>query len=160
MYASNQLQTIFVVIAFLIQVILIFHFALRKWRFDVALRYGPIVYALSLPAVLASCYLLLGGMQWPFWFGGFLYLAWAAFGYTVEYRMKMQWRSPIYWQLFVPYIGLYLAMIMFYWWPLALINRQLWYLYAVLFAVSTLLNMASHKRHVITGTPGLSAPRS
>ena len=142
---SNQLETVFVVTAFLIQIVLIFHFALRKWRFDAAMRYGPIVYALSLPAALVSCYLLLGRMQWSFWIGGFLYLAWAAFGYTVEYRMKMQWRSPIYWSVFVPYIGLYLAMIMFYWWPLAPIFKPLWYGYTLLFIISTLLNITSHK---------------
>jgi hypothetical protein len=157
---SNQLETVFVVTAFLIQIVLIIHFAVRKWRFDAAMRYGRIVYALSIPAVLASCYLLRRGMQWSFWIGGFLYLAWAAFGYAVEYRMKIQWRSPMYVPIFVPYISLYLAMIMFYWWPLAVIHKQLWYWYAVLFVVSTILNLASHKKHLITGNTGLSYPRS
>jgi hypothetical protein len=34
---------------------------------------------------------------------------------------------------------------MFYWWPLALISRPLWYIYAVLFIVSTVLNVSSHQ---------------
>ena len=160
MSASDRLETVFVITAFLIQIVLIFHFALRKWRFDIAVQYGPVVYALGLPAALVSCYLLLGGMQWSFWIGGFIYLTWAAFGYAIEYRMKIQWRSPIYWPVFIPYIGLYLAMIMFYWWPLALIGRQLWYLYAALFAVSTILNLASHKGHLSPGNSGVTDPRS
>ena len=34
---------------------------------------------------------------------------------------------------------------MFYWFPLALVSKPLWYVYAVLFIVSTLLNVTSHQ---------------
>jgi hypothetical protein len=47
--------------------------------------------------------------------------------------------------LFGPYIVLYLATVMFYWWPLALIYKPLWYAYAILFIVSTILNITSHQ---------------
>ena len=46
MFSVDNWQILFVVSAFLFQVILIAHFALRKWHFDIAMRYGPIVYAL------------------------------------------------------------------------------------------------------------------
>ena len=36
--------------------------------------------------------------------GGFLYLAWAIFGYVVEYRKGIEWRAPIRWSIFGPYI--------------------------------------------------------
>ncbi len=138
------METLFVVTALLFQIVLIVHFALRKWRFELAMRYGPIVYALSVPAALVSVVLLLGGRAWWLWLGGFLYLAWAAFGYAVEYVRRIEWRSPIRWPIFGPYITLYLATVMFYWWPLAQVSRPLWYVGAALFLVSTALNVTSH----------------
>ena len=81
------------------------------------------------------------------WLGGFLYLIWAIFGYTVEYRRKIEWRNPINGSILGPYLVLYMATIMFYWFPLALIWKPLWYYYAVLFVASTLLNLISHKSH-------------
>jgi hypothetical protein len=117
---------------------------LRKWHFDLAMRYGWIVYALSVPAATVSLLLLLGGKTWSLWLGGFIYLIWATLGYTVEYVKGIQWRNPIRWSIFAPYVILYLATVMFYWWPLALVNRTLWYMYAVLFIISTILNITSH----------------
>jgi hypothetical protein len=145
MFGLDKLQVLFVVSAFLLQVVLIIHFALRKWRFHLAMRYGRIVYALSVPASATSVLLLLGGRTWPLWSGGFVYLIWAILGYTVEYVKGIQWRNPIRWTIFGPYVFLYLTTIMFYWWPLALISKPLWYMYAVLFIVSTILNVTSHK---------------
>jgi hypothetical protein len=146
MFSSDILETVFVVSAFLFQLVLIAHFSLRKWRFDLAMRYGRIVYALSIPAVGLSTLILLGSLSWSFWLSGFLYLIWAIFGYTVEYVLRIQWRSPARWSILVPYVSLYLATVMFYWWPLALIYKPLWYGYAVLFVISTFLNISSHRR--------------
>ena len=140
----DGLQILFVVSAFLFQLVLIAHFALRRWRFRVAIRYGWIVYALGLPAAAVSVWLLLGGAPWSLWAGGFVFLVWAAYGYTVEYARGIQWRSPILWPVFGPYVVLYLATVMFYWWPLALVWKPLWYAAAVLFVVGTVLNVASH----------------
>ncbi len=44
-----------------------------------------------------------------------------------------------------PYVFLYLATVMFYWWPLALVSKPLWYVYAFLFMISTILNVTSHR---------------
>lgn len=145
MFGLKNLEVLFVISAFLFQIVLIAHFALRKWRFDRAIRYGWIVYALSIPAVVVSVLLLKGGMTWSLWAGGFIYLLWALFGYAVEYTRKIQWRNPIRWSIFGPYVFLYLATVMFYWWPLALIQKSLWYVAALLFIVSTILNVNSHK---------------
>jgi hypothetical protein len=35
--------------------------------------------------------------------------------------------------------------VMFYWWPVAILSRPLWTVYAALFVASTLLNIFSHK---------------
>jgi hypothetical protein len=128
---------------------LIGHFALRKWRFALAIRYGPIVYALSIPAVLLSIALLLDGKPWALWLGGILYFAWAAFGFTVEYLQKIEWRNAKYLPVLIPYVGLHLATVMFYWFPLGLIYKPLWYGYSVLFVVSTILNVLSHRANNI-----------
>ena len=145
MFGLDNLEALFVVWAFLFQIVLIVHFALRKWYFAVAMRYGPLVYALGIPAVAVSVLILLDGEAWYLWIGGFLCLAWGIFGYSVEYVKKIQWRNPILWPVFVPYISLYLATVMFYWWPLGLISQPLGYAYAILFIKSTALNTTSHK---------------
>ena len=143
--ALSELQNpIFVIWAFAFQVILILHFAVRRLARDTALKYGWIIYALGLVAALVSIQQILQGESWSFWVGGFLYLIWAIFGLLVEYHFKISWRSPINWAIFAPYVLLYLGTVMFYWWPLGLINRGLWYGYAVLFVIGTWLNVTSH----------------
>jgi membrane protease YdiL (CAAX protease family) len=146
MFGSDYLETSFVVTAFLFHIVLIIHFAIRKWRFDLAIRYGPIVYALSIPALVVSVLLLLGGKTWSLWLGGLLYFIWAIYGYFVEYIRKIEWRNPICWSIFLPYVALYLSTIMFYWFPLLLVHKALWYVYALLYIISTILNVTSHKK--------------
>ena len=70
--------------------------------------------------------------------------AWAAFGFYVDIANPVEWRSPILVPVFAPYVALYLAATMFYWWPLGRIRRGLWFAYAVLFAIGTAFNLASH----------------
>lgn len=146
MPSIDNLDRLFVITAFLFQIILITHFALRKWRFNFAIRYGPFVYALGIPAAIASALILHGSKSWYFWLGGFLYLVWGTFGYWIEYIKNIEWRTPVRWSVFGPYLLLYLVTIMFYWFPLALVWKPLWYIYAMLFTVSTILNVTSHQR--------------
>jgi hypothetical protein len=103
------------------------------------------VYALAIPVLVVSVVLLRAGRPWYEWVAGFVYTLWAAFGYLVDYASPVEWRSPILWPVFVPYVGLYLAAQMLYWWPLGRIDRRLWVAYAVLFVIGTALNLASHR---------------
>lgn len=139
-------ETIYVVSALGFQTLLVAHFAVRWRRLDVAIRFGWIVYALALPAAIGSAILAASGAPWSFAVAGLLYLVWAAYGAIVEYALRIRWRSPIRWSVFVPYTLLYLATSMFYWWPLAQVDRALWYVAGALFAVGTALNVASHRR--------------
>jgi hypothetical protein len=142
----NALEIVFVGTAFIFQIAVIIHFALRKWFFaSYIMKFGWIMYALSVPAAVVSLFLLKGGMTWSFWVGGFIFLIWAIYGYIIEYRMEIQWRNPIRWSIFGPYVLLYFATVTFYWWPLALISKPLWYLQAALFVISTVFNVTSHK---------------
>ena len=146
MAGMDKQDVLFVVWAFLFQIALIVHFALRKWAFGVVESYGWITYALGIPAAIVSVILLSGGKDWSLWLGGFLCLAWAILGFTVEYALGItDWRGPVVrWEILIPYVGLYLATLMFYWWPLANIGRPLWFVATVLFIVGTVLNIASH----------------
>ena len=146
MSGLTGLQLLFISWAFFLQIVLIVHFLFRKWAFGLALRYGWIVYALGVLGAGASLLMLLNGMKWFFWIGGLIYLVWAAFGFVVEYINKVEWRQPVYWPVFGPYVLLYLATTMFYWFPLARISKPLWYIYALLFVVSTILNITSHQK--------------
>lgn len=145
MSPNSELNTLFVITAFVVQGVLLGFFALRKWRFAAAIRFGWIVYALGIPAMVVSGILMTGGMAWSFWVGGFLYIIWAFFGWWVEYVQCINWRQPMCLPICLGYIFFYLAMLMFYWFPLALIWKPLWYLFGVLFVLSTWMNITSHQ---------------
>jgi hypothetical protein len=102
------------------------------------------VYALCIPAAIISLILWLGGKSWSFWLGGFLFVVYAAYGYWVDYVAKIPWRNPLQFAIAVPYVLFYLATVMFYWWPLWPLSRRLWFAYAMLFVIATVLNIASH----------------
>lgn len=141
----DNLDKLFIVWAFLFQIILIVHFALRKPFFDsYTVRFGWIVYALCIPAAVISVILLLGGKSWSFWLGGFIFLLFATFGYWIDYVVIIPWRNPLRLSIMFPYVLLYLATMMFYWWPLGLLSRRLWFAYAILFVIGTILNITSH----------------
>lgn len=141
----DKLDRLFVLWAFLFQVILIIHFAVRKPFYEsYTARYGWIVYALCIPAAIISIILMRGGKSWSFWIGGFIFVIFAAFGFWVDYVAQIQFRSPIRLSILLPYIFLYLATEMFYWWPLGILSRGLWIVYAVLFVIATILNITSH----------------
>lgn len=145
MLQTDALTIAFVTFAFVVQLALIAHFALRKWAFATAMRFGPLIYALCIPATIVSVALWVGGKPWYLWAAGFIYTAWAVYGYTVEYILHIDWRQPVRWGVLIPYVTLYLASMMFYWWPLATIEQTLWYVYVALFVISTVLNVISHK---------------
>jgi hypothetical protein len=145
MFGLDHLDTLFVVWAFFFQIVLIVHFALRKRNFEnYTMKYGWLVYALSIPAAVISVVLLFGGKSWSFWLGGFIFLIYAAYGYRIDYVKKIQWRNPLDKSIMFPYVTLYLGTVMFYWWPLGLLSRPLWYAFAILFVIGTVLNVISH----------------
>ncbi len=145
MLSFDIFEILFVVAAFLFQLVLIIHFALRKWRFNLAIRYGKFIYALGIPFAILSAILLLSGKEWSYWLGGFIFLVWAVYGYIVEYVLGIEWRTSLRWSILIPFVILYLATVMFYWWPLAPIYKPLWYVAGTLFLINTYLNVTSHQ---------------
>jgi hypothetical protein len=144
MLGLDKHASLFVIWAFVLQICLIVLFAIRKSNLEFILQYGWFFYLLSIPAVIVSVIMLRNGKEFSFWIGGFIFLVWAIFGYVIEYKFGIKWRNPIVWSVFVPYVVLYLGTIMFYWFPLGILSRPLWYLYAVLFALGSYLNITSH----------------
>jgi hypothetical protein len=141
----DNLDRLFIVWAFLFQIVLIAHFAVRKPFFErYTMKYGWIVYALAVPAVIISLILIRGGKSWSFWLGGFLFAVYAAFGYWIDFVAQIQFRNPLRLSIVIPYVVLYLATVMFYWWPLGLLSRPLWFAYLILFVIATILNITSH----------------
>jgi len=141
----DNLDKLFVFWSFFFQIVLIVHFALRKYFFEIyTFKYGWLVYALCIPAAGISIVLLLGGKSWSFWLGGFLFVVYAAYGYWIDYIKQIQFRNPLQLSVVFPYAFLYLSTVMFYWWPLGLLSRPLWFAYAILFVIATILNITSH----------------
>jgi len=92
----DQLDMLFVLWAFLYQIVLIIHFAVRKSFFNqYTLKFGWLVYALCIPGLIISVIILLGGKSWSFWLGGFLLLIFSGFGFYIDYIKKIEWRKPI-----------------------------------------------------------------
>jgi hypothetical protein len=145
MFGLDRLDTLFVIWSFTLQIILIVHFLIRKPLFEsYTKKYGWIVYALCFPAAIISVVLLVGGKSWSFWLGGFLFLIFSGYGFWIDYHKGINWRSPLRKDIMFPYVTLYLSTIMFYWWPLALIHRPLWFVFGGLFIIGTILNITSH----------------
>lgn len=140
----DKFDLLFIIWAFLLQISLIVLFAIRKMNLDLILQDGWIFYLFSIPAVIISILMLCSGKAWSFWVGGFIFLVWAIFGYVIEYQLGIKWRNPAVLPILIPYVLLYLGTIMFYWFPLGILSRPLWYIYAVLFAFGTYLNITSH----------------
>jgi hypothetical protein len=141
----DNLDKLFIIWAFFLQIILIVHFAIRKPFFEsYTVKFGWIVYALCIPAVIISIILLHGGKSWSFWLGGFIFVIFAAYGYWIDYVQQIPWRNPLQLRIMFPYAFLYLATIMFYWWPIGILSRPLWIVYGILFIAGTILNVTSH----------------
>jgi hypothetical protein len=141
----DKLDRLFVVWAFLFQIVLIVHFAIREPFFEsYTKKFGWVVYALCIPAAVISVILMRGGKSWSFWLGGFLFVIYAGFGYWVDFVAQIQFRNPLRLSIVIPYVFLYLVTVMFYWWPLWPLSRLLWLVYAGLYVIATILNVRSH----------------
>ena len=141
----NGSERAFVAWSFLYLSALIAHFAVRARFFEsYTLRYGWVVYALGVPAALLSAWLVVRGEHWTLWAAGFLCLAFSLFGFWLDYVAAVPFRSPFVPSVGVPYVLLFLATLMFYWWPLWQHSVALWAVYGVLYVVAMVLNVRSH----------------
>ena len=134
----------FVIFAIGSQAVLVAHFAARRWWPRGAERFGWLAYAFGGLGYLLGGWLLLNGQSWRLYVGPILFALWATFGAVVDLWHRVEWRAPIRWSVFVPYVALYFWAQMFLWWPLWDIQRAAWFCFLVLFVASTALNLQGH----------------
>lgn len=154
---------VFAIFAITSQAILLSFFICRRWRRDLADRYGWIAYAFGVLGLVIGIWLFLAGAPWQLFVGPILYAVWAAYGAWVDLLRRIEWRPtsesvgdrrPLRWNLIGPYVTLYFAAQMFLWWPLWERLQLAWVVYLVLFVANTVLNIAGH-----FGSRRSSAPR-
>jgi uncharacterized protein YdhG (YjbR/CyaY superfamily) len=126
------------------QALLLAFFAARRWAPQAATRLGWSVYAFGGLGVPLAVWLLLDGQSWELAVGPLLMAAWALLGAAVDLWRPREWRRPLSWGVFVPYLLLYFWGQMFLWWPLWDIERAAWAIYLALFVPSTVLNILGH----------------
>ena len=141
----DRFDYLFIIWAFFFQTVLIIHFAVRKRFFEsYTAKYGWLVYALCIPAAVISVIILLGGKDWTYWLGGFLFVVYGVYGYWIDFVKQIQFRNPLRLSIVFPYVFLYLATVMFYWWPLYPLSLTLWIIYGVMYVIAMVLNIKSH----------------
>lgn len=146
MFTQTVLQTMFVAFALISQTLLILNFAAYKWKPGIQKKWGWIVYAFGWLALPLGLYFIASGGPWYSWFACILFAAWAIFGYIVDILRPVNWRGPIRWQILVPYLVLYISAQFAFWIPLWFIWPGYWIIYAVLYTISTVLNISNHPR--------------
>ena len=129
------------------QALLVAFFAARRWSPRVAKRFGWVTYAFGALGFPLVGWLLVGGQSWRLYVGPLLLAFWAAFGASVDLWRRVEWRTPIRWKVFIPYVALYFWAQMFLWWPLWDVQRSLWVCFLVLFIANTVLNLSEHFGH-------------
>lgn len=146
MFAQSVPQILFVAFAFISQALLISNFAAYKWKPDVQKKWGWLVYAFGWLALPLGILFLASRQPWYYWLACGLFAAWAIFGYVVDILRPINWRDPVRWQIFVPYLSLYISAQFAFWIPLWFIWPGYWIVYAVLYTISTMLNISNHSR--------------
>ena len=144
MIEQSRLQLLFAAFALILQTLLVLHFAALRWRPHLQRRWGWLVYAMSLPGLALGVLFWANNRPWYEWSAFLLFAAWAALGYTVDIWRPVNWRIPLRWSIFIPYLILYLAAQFAFWIPLWFIGAGYWASYTVLYALNTALNIPSH----------------
>jgi hypothetical protein len=160
MINQDMLQTGFVILAFVIQVMLVVDFAARNWKPSIEKRLGWLVYAMGLPASILGVLFLVNDQPWYYWTATLLFTIWAAFGYMIDIVLRVKWRGPAKRSIFVPYVVLFVSSLLAFWVPLWFIRPVLWGAYGLLYATHTALNMYSHFKPRKGSRPGITRPIS
>lgn len=129
------------------QLVLLVNFSIRRWKPQLEIRWGGLMYAmLGVPAFFLGVLLFLARQPWLFVGALLSFAAWAAFGYVVDVRKKISWRSPPRWSVLIPYVILYVGSLLSLWVATWYVHVGAWIAFAVLYTVSSILNISSHGR--------------
>ncbi|MFN2131900.1 MAG: hypothetical protein ACK2VD_15320 [Anaerolineae bacterium] len=103
-------------------------FLSRIWTGSMATnhRLGYVIIGLAVPAGVALVALVRGGAGSLHWAGPAAYLAFVAFMVAVEYVWPVEFRSPMRYDVLVPYLVLFFGSILLMGLPMFRLNRRLW----------------------------------
>jgi hypothetical protein len=87
---------------------------------------GYVIIALALPAALTIIAFVQVRTGWRQWIGPAAFLAFVVFMIIVEYIWKAEFRSPMRYDILVPYLVLFFGSIFFMGLPMFRIDRRLW----------------------------------
>jgi hypothetical protein len=87
---------------------------------------GRVMIALAIPSTAALVAFVRARAGWLYWVGPVAYLAFVAFMIGVEYVWRVEFRSPMRYEILVPYLVLFFGSIVLMGLPMFRLNRQLW----------------------------------
>ncbi len=103
-------------------------FLSRVWTGNRAINHllGHVILALAIPAALALVAFVRARAGGRYWIGPAVFLAFIAFMLAVEYIWPVEFRSPMRYDILVPYLVLFFGSIFLMGLPMFRLNRRLW----------------------------------
>jgi len=87
---------------------------------------GRVMIGLAIPAVVTLVAFARAGAGWRYWIGPGVYVAFVALMIAVEYVWPVEFRSPMRYDILVPYLVLFFGAILWMGLPMFRMNRPLW----------------------------------
>ena len=87
---------------------------------------GYVMIALAIPAIVAMIAFVRAGAGWLHWVGPAVFLVFIALMVVVDYAWPVEFRSPVRFDILVPYLVLFFGSILLMGMPMFRLNRQLW----------------------------------
>ena len=87
---------------------------------------GYVVMALAIPSFVAMSALVRADAGWLHWIGPAVFLIFIGLMVIVDYAWPVEFRSPMRYEILVPYLVLFFGAILLMGLPMFRMNRQLW----------------------------------
>jgi len=105
------------------------------------------IVALAVPAVIAIIAFIYASSGWRQWIGPVVFLAFIVLMVAVEYICQVEFRSPMRYDILVPYLVLFFGSILLMGLPMFRMNRKLW----LVTVITTVLLLGSMGFAIYTG---------
>lgn len=89
---------------------------------------GYVMIVLAIPSIVALIAFVRAGAGWLHWIGPAVFLTFIALMVVVDYAWAVEFRSPMRYDILVPYLVLFFGAILLMGLPMFRLNRQLWLL--------------------------------
>lgn len=87
---------------------------------------GYVMIVLAIPSIVAIIAFVRTGAGWLHWVGPAAFLTFIALMVVVDYAWPVEFRSPMRYDILVPYLVLFFSAILLMGLPMFCLNRQLW----------------------------------